>query len=135
VRAKLSCFDILHPGHVAYLKFARGQGDVLVVGLNSDTSVKKLKGQGRPILPQKDRACLLGALESVTHIVLFDEDTPGSVIEEIRPDVLVKGEDWREKGVVGRDFVESYGGRVVLAGLVEGHSSSDIIDRIRGGKE
>ncbi len=129
------CFDILHPGHVAYLDFARSQGDVLVVGLNSDKSVKMLKGKDRPVLPEIDRACLLGALESVTHIVLFDEDTPANLVEEVRPDVLVKGEDWREKGVVGREFVESYGGRVVLARIVEGHSTSDIIDRIRGGKD
>jgi D-beta-D-heptose 7-phosphate kinase/D-beta-D-heptose 1-phosphate adenosyltransferase len=129
------CFDILHPGHVSYLDFARSQGDVLIVGLNSDKSVKELKGQNRPVLPEMDRACLLGALESVTHIVLFDENTPANLVEEVRPDVLVKGEDWRDKGVVGREFVESYGGRVVLAKIVEGHSSSDIIDRIKGEKE
>jgi D-beta-D-heptose 7-phosphate kinase/D-beta-D-heptose 1-phosphate adenosyltransferase len=129
------CFDILHPGHVAYLDFARSQGDVLVVGLNSDKSVRALKGSHRPVLPQADRACLLGALESVTHIVLFDESTPANLVEEVRPDVLVKGEDWREKGVVGRDFVESYGGRVVLAKIVKGHSTSDIIMRIKGEEE
>ena len=129
------CFDILHPGHVSYLDFARSRGDVLIVGLNSDKSVKELKGENRPVLSEMDRACLLGALESVTHIVLFDETTPAALVEEVRPDVLVKGEDWREKGVVGREFVESYGGRVVLAKIIEGHSSSDIISRIKGDKE
>ncbi len=124
------CFDILHPGHIEYLQFARSQGDVLIIGLNSDKSVRAIKGEGRPVMGEMDRAVLLGALEPVTHVVLFDEETPKDLVEQVRPDVLVKGEDWREKGVVGREFVESYGGRVVLAELVEGHSTTDIIDRI-----
>jgi D-beta-D-heptose 7-phosphate kinase/D-beta-D-heptose 1-phosphate adenosyltransferase len=125
------CFDILHPGHVSYLQFARSQGDVLIVGLNSDKSVRDIKGEGRPVVDEGGRAALLGALESVTHIVLFDEPTPKEIVEEVRPDVLVKGEDWAEKGVVGREFVESYGGRVVLAAILEGYSTSAIINRIR----
>lgn len=129
------CFDVLHPGHVDFLQFARSQGDVLIVGLNSDSSVRALKGEGRPVMAQSDRAALLGALEAVTHVVLFDEETPGSLVEEVRPDVLVKGEDWREKGVVGREFVESYGGRVVLAKLKEGYSTTDILNKIKNLKE
>ena len=131
------CFDILHPGHISYLQFARSKGDVLVVGLNSDASVRAIKGEGRPVMDEKARTAVLGALEPVTHIVLFDEETPGELIEEVRPDVLVKGEDWREKGVVGREFVESYGGRVVLAKLLGDYSTTSLIDRIMhlGGKE
>lgn len=125
------CFDILHPGHIRYLQFARSHGDVLIIGLNSDESVRKLKGKGRPIMSEGDRATILGALESVTHVVLFDEETPRELVEEVRPDVLVKGEDWREKGVVGREFVESYGGQVVLADIVEGYSTSSVIEKIR----
>jgi D-beta-D-heptose 7-phosphate kinase/D-beta-D-heptose 1-phosphate adenosyltransferase len=131
------CFDILHPGHVDYLQFARSQGDVLIVGLNSDKSVREIKGKDRPVMDEEGRAVLLGALESVTHVVLFDEPTPKEIVGEVRPDILVKGEDWREKGVVGRELVESYGGRVVLAKLVEGHSTSGVIEKIKklGGNE
>jgi D-beta-D-heptose 7-phosphate kinase/D-beta-D-heptose 1-phosphate adenosyltransferase len=124
------CFDLLHIGHIEYLKFARRQGGLLVVGLNSDRSVRNLKGPGRPILKQEERARVLAALEDVDYIVIFEETTPEKLIEQVRPDVLVKGEDWREKGVVGQEFVESYGGRVVLAPLVEGISTSDIVSRI-----
>lgn len=124
------CFDILHVGHVEYLKFARLQGDLLVVGLNSDKSVSRLKGPSRPVVEEHDRAKLLAALEDVDYITLFDETTPETVIESIRPDVLVKGEDWREAGVIGREFVESYGGKVVLAPLVDGISTSNIVSRI-----
>jgi D-beta-D-heptose 7-phosphate kinase/D-beta-D-heptose 1-phosphate adenosyltransferase len=129
------CFDILHPGHVRYLEFARRKGDVLIVGLNSDKSVRELKGEKRPVLDEKSRAMILGALEPVTHVVLFDEATPAKLIEQVRPDVLVKGEDWKDKGVVGREFVESYGGRVELAEMMEGYSTSEIIDRIREARE
>ncbi len=124
------CFDLLHIGHIEYLKFARRQGDLLVVGLNSDQSVRSLKGPNRPILKQQERARVLSALEDVDYIVLFDETTPEELISQVKPDVLVKGEDWRKKGVVGREFVESYGGRVVLAPLVEGISTTDIVSRI-----
>lgn len=124
------CFDILHRGHIEYLGFARNQGELLVVGLNTDRSVNSMKGPGRPVVPEADRARVLAALEDVDYVVLFDEPTPEELIRKIRPDVLVKGEDWKEKGVVGREFVESYGGRVVLAPLVRGISTTGIISRI-----
>ncbi len=124
------CFDVLHRGHIEYLKFCKSQGDIVVVGLNSDNSVRTIKGPGRPINNQQDRAEVLGALESVDYIVIFDEPTPQKLIETVRPHVLVKGEDWARKGVVGREFVESCGGRVVLAPLVEGKSSTATIKRI-----
>jgi len=124
------CFDLLHVGHIKYLQFARRQGDLLVVGLNSDDSVRRFKGPSRPILHQEDRSQVLAALEAVDYIIILDETTPEALIEQVRPDVLVKGEDWRDKGVVGREFVESHGGRVVLAPLVDGISTSDIVSRI-----
>ncbi|MCG3134846.1 MAG: Bifunctional protein HldE [Planctomycetes bacterium] len=125
------CFDVLHAGHVRYLAFARRQGDVLVVGLNSDDSVRRLKGDGRPVNGQDDRAEVLAALASVDYVTVFGEDTPLDVIRALQPDVLVKGEDWKEKGVVGRDVVEARGGKVVLAPLLEGRSTTAIVARIR----
>ena len=124
------CFDILHAGHVEYLAFARAQGDALLVGLNSDASVRRNKGPARPIVPEQDRAHVLAALQSVDYVVIFDEDEPGALIAEVIPDVLVKGEDWAHY-VSGRDTVESHGGRVVLARLVQGRSTTNIVDRIR----
>ncbi|MEK6559967.1 MAG: D-glycero-beta-D-manno-heptose 1-phosphate adenylyltransferase [Planctomycetota bacterium] len=124
------CFDILHVGHIEYLKFARKQGDLLVEGLNSDRSVKSLKGPSRPFVSETERAKMLAALEDVNYVVLFDELTPVNLITAVRPDVLVKGEDWKDAGVVGREFVESYGGKVVLAPFVEGVSTTNIISRI-----
>jgi len=124
------CFDILHAGHVDYLTFARDQGDVLVVGLNSDASVRKNKGEHRPVVPEKDRAKILAAFETVDYVVIFDEDEPEHLISEILPDVLVKGEDWAHY-VSGREIVEQNGGRIVLAPLTKGRSTSDIIERIR----
>lgn len=124
------CFDILHPGHVVYLKFARGQGDVLVVALNSDRSVRKIKGPKRPILREEERAIMLAALGDVDYVTLFNETTPAKIIERITPDVLVKGEDWRDKGVVGRAHVEKSGGRVALAKFMKGKSTTDIIKRV-----
>ena len=124
------CFDLLHIGHIEYLKFSRSQGDVLVIGLNSDISVGKLKGPSRPLIAHKERAKLLAALEDVDYVTIFNEDTPENLIKLIKPDVLVKGEDWRDAGVVGREFVESYGGDVVLAPLVGGISTSNIVSRI-----
>ena len=126
------CFDVLHAGHVRYLGFSREQGDVLVVGVNADASVTRLKGQGRPINPAADRAEVLAGLEAVDHVVVFHEDDPAKLIEEVQPDVLVKGEDWRDKGVVGRAFVEARGGCVVLAPLLPGRSTSAILDKARG---
>jgi D-beta-D-heptose 7-phosphate kinase/D-beta-D-heptose 1-phosphate adenosyltransferase len=125
------CFDVLHRGHVEYLQFCRRQGDVVVVGLNSDGSVKTIKGPDRPINNQHDRAAVLAALEAVDYVTIFDEPTPLRLIREVRPDVLVKGEDWAQKGVVGREFVESYGGKVALAPLVQGKSSSATIEKVK----
>jgi D-beta-D-heptose 7-phosphate kinase/D-beta-D-heptose 1-phosphate adenosyltransferase len=124
------CFDVLHRGHIEYLKFCRQQGDVVVLGLNSDNSVRVLKGPGRPVNNQDDRAALLAAMEMIDYVTLFDEPSVLNLITKVRPDVLVKGEDWAVKGVVGREFVESYGGKVTLAPLVENKSSSATIEKI-----
>jgi D-beta-D-heptose 7-phosphate kinase/D-beta-D-heptose 1-phosphate adenosyltransferase len=124
------CFDLLHAGHVDYLAFARAQGDVLVVGLNSDRSVRANKGADRPLVGQDDRARLLAALEAVDCVVIFDEDEPADLIAAVRPDVLVKGEDWKHY-ISGRDIVERAGGRVVLAPLVAGKSTTSLLERIR----
>jgi D-beta-D-heptose 7-phosphate kinase / D-beta-D-heptose 1-phosphate adenosyltransferase len=124
------CFDILHIGHVEYLKFARKQGDLLVVGLNADCSVRVLKGPPRPFISEGERAKMLAALEDINYIVLFDEQTPLNLIKAIKPDVLVKGEDWKNAGIIGKEFVESYGGKVVFAPFVEGISTTDIVSRI-----
>jgi D-beta-D-heptose 7-phosphate kinase/D-beta-D-heptose 1-phosphate adenosyltransferase len=126
------CFDLLHPGHVRLLEQAKAMGSLLVVGLNSDASVRAQgKGAGRPIRSQDDRAHMLAALEAVDYVVLFDEPDPGRLIEQVAPDVLVKGSDWAGRGVVGRAFVEARGGRVELVDLVEGYSTSGELDRIR----
>ena len=125
------CFDVLHRGHVEYLQFCRQQGDIVVVGLNSDGSVKTIKGPERPINNQHDRAGVLAALETVDYITIFNEPDPMNLIRKVRPDVLVKGEDWAVNGVVGREFVESYGGKVALAPLVESSSSSSTIEKIK----
>lgn len=124
------CFDILHVGHIDYLKFAREQGDLLVVGLNSDRSVNALKGPIRPFISETERAKMLAALEDVTYVVLFDELTPMNLIKSIKPDVLVKGEDWKDAGVVGKEFIESYGGKVVFAPFIKGVSTTNIVSRI-----
>lgn len=123
------CFDLLHPGHVDYLVFARNQGDALAVGLNSDSSVRQNKGPDRPIVPEMDRAFVLAALESVDYVIIFNEKEPEALITALLPDVLVKGEDWRHY-VSGRKQVEAAGGKVVLAPLVPGRSTTDIIGRI-----
>jgi len=127
------CFDILHRGHVTYLAFARAQGDALCVGLNSDASVRRAKGDSRPINPQEDRAFVLAALEAVDCVVVFDEDEPRALIEKILPHVLVKGKDWAHY-VSGRDIVEAHGGKVVLADMVEGRSTTGTIERILKGE-
>jgi D-beta-D-heptose 7-phosphate kinase/D-beta-D-heptose 1-phosphate adenosyltransferase len=124
------CFDVLHAGHVQYLQEARDQADVLVVGLNSDVSVQSVKGHGRPINPQDARALVLAALQAVDYITLFDESTPLALIEAVRPDVLVKGADYRKDQVVGATFVESYRGRVHLAPLREGYSTTRILQKL-----
>ncbi|HIJ67192.1 MAG TPA: bifunctional heptose 7-phosphate kinase/heptose 1-phosphate adenyltransferase [Planctomycetes bacterium] len=125
------CFDVLHRGHIEFLKFCKSQGDVVVLGLNSDVSVRQIKGSGRPINNQHDRAAVLAALETVDYIVIFDEPDPLKTIEKVKPDVLVKGQDWSDKGVIGRQFVESGGGKVVLAPLVEGKSSTSTIEKMQ----
>jgi len=125
------CFDLLHPGHVRYLREARSLGDALIVALNSDRTVRELKGEGRPILNEQERAEVIGALEVVDYVVIFDEETPRDLIAELVPDVLVKGGDWALDQIVGRDEVEAAGGRVVSLSFVEGLSTTDIIERIR----
>jgi D-beta-D-heptose 7-phosphate kinase/D-beta-D-heptose 1-phosphate adenosyltransferase len=125
------CFDVLHRGHIEFLNFCKHQGNVVVVGLNSDKSVKTIKGPGRPIHNQRDRAAVLAALETVDYITIFDESNPLNLIKKLRPDVLVKGRDWEKKGVIGADFVKSYGGKMVLAPLVKGVSSTSVIEKVR----
>ena len=125
-------FDILHPGHVRYLRDARALGDVLIVGVNSDRSVRALaKAPDRPINPEHERAEVLAALQSVDAVVVFDEDTPHEIISAIQPDILVKGADWGENAIVGRDVVEARGGRVVRIALAEGYSTTKILERAR----
>ncbi|MGD0388741.1 MAG: D-glycero-beta-D-manno-heptose 1-phosphate adenylyltransferase [Tepidisphaeraceae bacterium] len=124
------CFDLIHLGHVKYFQFARKQGDLLVVGVNTDEGIRRLKGPKRPILNQADRLGILEELESIDYLVCFDEDTPQRLVEQIRPDVLVKGADYPKEQVVGWDVVESYGGRVELAPLVDGKSTTAVIQRI-----
>ena len=124
------CFDILHRGHVEYLAKAKELGDVLIVGLNSDSSVKQIKGDGRPIVSQEDRAFILSNLAFVDYVVIFDVPTPYELISKIIPDVLVKGNDWAIEDVVGRDIVEANGGRVVLVELTPNRSTTNIIKTI-----
>lgn len=125
------CFDLLHTGHIRYLQQAAQMGDILVVGLNSDSSVRRLKGKGRPINTQSDRAEILAALECIDYIVIFEEDTPYELIREIQPDVLVKGGDYEQDKVVGKDIVEAHGGEVIILNFVENKSTTEIIKRIR----
>jgi rfaE bifunctional protein nucleotidyltransferase chain/domain len=127
------CFDLLHAGHVRYLETARAFGDLLVVGLNDDASVRRLKGPGRPILHVDERAEVLAALAAVDHVVVFPEDTPLALIETLEPDVLVKGADWAPDDIVGRDNVLGRGGRVERIDLVPGASTTELIRRIRRG--
>jgi D-beta-D-heptose 7-phosphate kinase/D-beta-D-heptose 1-phosphate adenosyltransferase len=124
------CFDLIHLGHVKYFQFARKQGDLLVVGVNTDEGICRLKGPKRPIISETDRLGVLEEFESIDYLVRFSEDTPRNLIEKIRPDVLVKGADYPKEKVVGWDLVESYGGTVVLAPLVDGKSTSALIQRI-----
>jgi D-beta-D-heptose 7-phosphate kinase/D-beta-D-heptose 1-phosphate adenosyltransferase len=125
-------FDLLHPGHVRYLADARAQGDVLVVAVNSDRSVRAIKGPDRPITPEAERAEVLAALAVVDAVVIFDEDDPHAVISAVQPDVLVKGADWAADRIVGRDVVEARGGKVVRIAFAPGYSTTSIIERIRG---
>jgi rfaE bifunctional protein nucleotidyltransferase chain/domain len=124
-------YDLLHPGHVRYLSAARGYGDALIVGVNSDRSVQANKGPDRPLNPEEERAEVIAALASVDAAVVFDEDTPHEIISRLQPDVLVKGADWAADRIVGRDVVEARGGRVVRAQIEEGYSTSTLIERVR----
>jgi len=124
------CFDILHPGHIHTLTRAKALGDVLIVGINSDASVKRLKGERRPILKQDERAVMLAALEVVDYVTVFEEDTPLALIQLLKPNVLVKGGDWNAEAVVGREVVEASGGKVALIPYQEGFSTTDIIERV-----
>jgi rfaE bifunctional protein nucleotidyltransferase chain/domain len=126
------CFDILHLGHIDYLAKAAAEGSLLIVGLNSDDSVKRIKGNNRPITDQRSRAMALAALGFVDAVVIFDEDTPKELINTVQPDVLVKGKDYEEKDIVGADIVRKKGGEVVTMDIVEGYSTSAIIDKIKG---
>lgn len=125
------CFDILHVGHLHTLKEAIQLGDKLIVGLNSDASVSRLKGKERPIVNQLDRTEMLAALEMVDAVIIFEDDTPEGLIQVIKPDVLCKGGDWSIENIVGGDFVKSYGGRVVSIPFVQGYSSSSLINKIK----
>lgn len=127
------CFDLLHPGHIRSLEHARSLGDALIVGLNSDASVRQLKGEGRPVIPELERAEILAALECVDAVLIFDDLTPQRVIAALLPDVLVKGGDWPGDKIVGREEVEAAGGRVVLAPVVAGYSTTEILKKIRDG--
>ena len=124
-------FDLVHPGHVTYLAAARAEGDVLVVAVNSDRSVRANKGPSRPILPEQERAELLAALEVVDAVVIFDDETPATIVAALQPDVLVKGADWGHDAIVGRDTVEARGGRVVRIEVVPGYSTSRLVARMQ----
>ena len=125
------CFDLLHPGHLETLKKARNLGDALVVGVNSDRSVREMKGPGRPILPERERAEILAALECVDSVVIFDEPTPREIIAALLPNVLVKGGDWASDQIVGREEVEAAGGKVISIPVVAGYSTTAILEKIR----
>ena len=124
------CFDLLHPGHLRYLRKARQLGDWLVVAVNTDDSVSRLKGERRPLMPLAERLEILAALDVVDYVIAFDEDTPGELIKKLFPDVLVKGGDWKPELIVGKDTVESVDGRVYSLPFVEGYSTSSLIARI-----
>ena len=126
------CFDVLHPGHLALPEHARALGHLLIVGINSDRSVRRLKGRGRPMVPQRSRACMVAGLEAVDYVTVFNAATPTRLIQRLRPHVLVKGADWSANTIVGREIVEASGGRVVRVPLLRGQSSSRVIRRLRG---
>jgi rfaE bifunctional protein nucleotidyltransferase chain/domain len=124
------CFDILHPGHIDYLKKTKELGDILIVGINSDESIKKIKQQNRPINKLLDRMIVLNSIKYVDYVVPFDEETPENLIKIIKPDVLTKGGDWNKKDVVGSDFVKSYGGKVAIIPYIKDKSTTNIIKKI-----
>ena len=125
------CFDIIHKGHISYLSEAKKLGDFLVIGLNSDASVKILKGNSRPINNQEDRAYILDNLKPVDAVIIFDEDTPYKLIKEIKPDFLVKGGDWKEENIVGSDIVKEYGGKVISLSFLKNYSTTTILEKIK----
>ena len=125
------CFDLLHPGHIKLLEAARAMGEALVVGMNSDESVRTLKGAGRPVIPEQERAEILASLECVDAVIVFDELTPQKTVTALLPDILVKGGDWPGNQIVGREEVEAAGGKVVLIDVVEGYSTTEILRKIR----
>lgn len=124
------CFDILHSGHVQYLEKAKACGDILIVAVNTDASIRKIKGKLRPIINQTDRTKVLAALSCVDYVTLFAQDTPLSIIQKIKPDVLIKGADWSKETIVGADFVSKLGGKVTVIKLLKGRSTTNIIDKI-----
>jgi len=124
------CFDLLHYGHVKYLEEAKRKGDILVVAINSDTSVRKIKGYKRPVINESDRLALIAALESVDFVVLFKEENPSKIIKLLKPHILVKGADWRKDSIVGKDFVLGYGGKVSTVKLAKGRSTTNLIKKI-----
>ena len=125
------CFDLLHPGHILTLERARAQGDLLVVAVNSDRSVREMKGAGRPLVPEQERAEVLSALECVDAVVIFDQATPRETVAALLPDVLVKGGDWSSDRIIGREEVEGAGGKVVSIPVLAGHSTSAMVEKIR----
>ncbi len=125
------CFDILHYGHVNYLQTAKGQNRILIVGLNSDASVSRIKGPSRPIVPEEGRAAVVAALQSVDFVVLFDEDTPQNLIEAVQPDVLIKGADWKGKEIAGAEVVKANGGKVEFIKFEDGFSTTGILEKIK----
>lgn len=129
------CFDLLHPGHIRSLETARGLGDVLIVGINSDESVRMLKGEGRPVIPEQERAEIVASLECVDAVVIFEEYTPQRVLAALVPDVLVKGGDWPGNQIVGREEVEAAGGKVVLVEVLPGYSTTEILKKIKSSGE
>jgi D-beta-D-heptose 7-phosphate kinase/D-beta-D-heptose 1-phosphate adenosyltransferase len=129
------CFDLIHIGHIRLLREAKGLGDILVVAINSDSSIKLIKGKGRPIIPQEERIEILSALEMVDYVTVFNEPDPFNIISSLLPDILVKGSDWPEDEIVGRDLIEARGGKVVRIPIVQGRSTSSIIHKILEIKE
>ena len=124
------CFDILHYGHVMYLEKAKAKGDILIVGLNSDASVRRIKGLNRPVVNQNDRAAVIAGLESVDFVAIFNEDTPLKTIQALAPDILIKGSDWKKDNIVGAEFLKTYGGKVLTVNLARGRSTTNLIKKI-----
>lgn len=124
------CFDLLHYGHVTYLEKAKSKGDILIVAVNSDSSVRRIKGNGRPIVKETDRANVVAGLESVDYVTIFKEDTPLKSIKTLKPDILVKGSDWNKDTIIGADIIAKYGGRVLTIALAKGRSTTNLINRV-----